>query len=53
MDDIIQNGFNYPKFGTNASILVLMSHKFGVNISNLMLMPKKTGGGDHYNFIFS
>jgi hypothetical protein len=30
-----------------------MPHKFGVNASNLVLMHKKTGGGDHYNFIFS
>jgi hypothetical protein len=29
-----------------------MPYKFGANVSNLMLMPKKTGGGDHYNFIF-
>jgi hypothetical protein len=32
---------------------MLMPHKFGVNASNLVLMPKKTGGGGHYNFIFS
>jgi hypothetical protein len=52
-DDIIQNGFNHPKFDANASILVLMPHKFVANASNFVLMPKKTGGGDHYNFIFS
>jgi hypothetical protein len=52
-DDIIQNGFNHPKFDTNASILMLMPHKFVVNASNFVLMPKKTGGGDHYNFTFS
>jgi hypothetical protein len=34
-----KNGFDYLKFGANAS--------------NLELMPKKTGGGCHYNFIFS
>jgi hypothetical protein len=52
-DDIIQNGFNHPKFDANVSILVLMPHKFVANASNFVLMPKKTGGGDHYNFIFS
>jgi hypothetical protein len=31
---------------------MLMPHKFGANVSNLVLMPKKTGGRDHYNFIF-
>jgi hypothetical protein len=53
MDSITQNGFDHPKFGSNASIFVLIPHKFGVNASNLMLMPKKTGGRGHYNFIFS
>jgi hypothetical protein len=53
MDDINQNGFDHPKFDTNASILVLMPHKFGYNASNLILMPKKTNGGGHYNFIFN
>jgi hypothetical protein len=52
MDSIIKNGFDHPKFGVNASILVLMPYKFGTNASNLMLMPKKTGGGGHYDFIF-
>jgi hypothetical protein len=52
MDDITQNGFDHPKFDTNASILVLMPHKFGANVSNLVLMPKKTGGKGHYNFFF-
>jgi hypothetical protein len=51
--NITQNGFDHPKFGANASILVLIPHKFGVDASNLVLMPKKTGDGDHYNFIFS
>jgi hypothetical protein len=32
--------------------LILMPHKFGANALNFVLMPKKTGGGDHYNFIF-
>jgi hypothetical protein len=27
--------------------------KFDANASNLVLMQKKTGGGGHYNFIFS
>jgi hypothetical protein len=53
MDDIIQNGFDHPKFDVNASILVLMPHKVGVNASNLVIMPKKTSGGGYYNFIFS
>jgi hypothetical protein len=30
----------------------LMPHKFVTSASNLVLMHKKTGGGDHYNFIF-
>jgi hypothetical protein len=29
-----------------------MPHKSSANASNLVLMPKKTGDGDHYNFIF-
>jgi hypothetical protein len=45
-DDITKNGFDHPKFSANASNLVLIP-------SNLVLMPKKTGGGCHYNFIFS
>jgi hypothetical protein len=53
MDNITQNGFDHPKFGANASILVLMTYKFGDNVSNLVLMLKKIGDGDHYNFIFS
>jgi hypothetical protein len=53
MDSITQNGFDHPKFGSNASILVLIPHKFDTNASNLMLMLKKTGGGGHSNFIFS
>jgi hypothetical protein len=52
-DGITQNGFDHPKFGANASILMLMPYKFGVNASILVLMPKKTGGGGYYNFIFS
>jgi hypothetical protein len=42
MDDITQNRFDHPKFDTNVSILVLISHKFGANASNFVLMPKKT-----------
>jgi hypothetical protein len=50
---LTKNRFDHPKFDANASILVLMPHKFGANASNLVLMLKKTGGGGHYNFIFS
>jgi hypothetical protein len=42
MDSIIQNRFDHPKFGANASILMLMPQKFGVNASIFVLMPKKT-----------
>jgi hypothetical protein len=52
MDNIIQNGFDHPKFDVNASILVLMLHKFGANALNLVLIHKKTGSGGYYNFFF-
>jgi hypothetical protein len=42
-----------PKMDLIILNLVLMSHKFDANVSILVLMPKKTGGGGHYNFIFS
>jgi hypothetical protein len=42
-----------PKMDLIILNLVLMPHKFSANASILVLMPKKTGGGGHYNFIFS
>jgi hypothetical protein len=46
-------GMISPKIDLIILNLILMPHKFGDNTSNLVLMPKKTGGGDHYKFIFS